>query len=136
MGNLFSKKLILLFSLFLLPSCTSVKEIIKEVPVEVVKEVEKKVFVHDTTYTKDSVIVYQKGDTIFKDKVVFKYVGKTVHDTLAVHDTVPKPVYNTEIKTVNKPQWWPVWLMLGALIAGGIVYAIYKFKDKILKWII
>lgn len=119
---------------FILIGCSAPKEIIKEVPVEVVKEVEKTVFVHDTTYTKDSVIVYQKGDTIYKEKLVYKYVGKTVHDTLIAHDTIPKPIYNTEIKTVNKPQWWPVWLMLGVIIACSIAYFVYKFKGKIFKW--
>ena len=98
--------------------CTTTKEVIKEVPVEVIREVEKTVYVHDTTYTKDSVIVYQKGDTIFKEKLIYKYVGKTVHDTLRTHDTIPQ-IINTETtitKTVNKPQWWPVWLALGIVL--------------------
>ena len=98
--------------------CTTTKEVIKEVPVEVIREVEKTVYVHDTTYTKDSVIIYQKGDTIFKEKLIYKYVGKTVHDTLRTHDTIPQ-IINTETtitKTVNKPQWWPVWLALGIVL--------------------
>ena len=111
-----------IFSIFVLSvifvGCTTVKEVIKEVPVEVIREVEKTVYVHDTTYTKDSVIVYQKGDTIFKEKLIYKYVGKTVHDTLISHDTIPQ-IINTETtitKTVNKPQWWPVWLALGVVL--------------------
>ena len=98
--------------------CTTTKEVIKEVPVEVIREVEKTVYVHDTTYTKDSIIIYQKGDTIFKEKLIYKYVGKTIHDTLRTHDTIPQ-IINTETtitKTVNKPQWWPVWLALGIVL--------------------
>ena len=149
MDNLFFKKnniiaIIFLFLLFLLPSCTNVKEIIKEVPVEVVKEVEKKVFVHDTTYTKDSVIVYQRGDTIFKEKLIYKYVGKTVHDTLRTHDTIPQ-IINTETtvtKTVNKPQWWPVWLAVGIVLLyllltktnfGEIIKNFIKYVIKLFK---
>ena len=111
-----------IFSIFVLSiifvGCTTTKEVIKEVPVEVIREVEKTVYVHDTTYTKDSVIIYQKGDTIFKEKLIYKYVGKTVHDTLRTHDTIPQ-IINTETtitKTVNKPQWWPVWLALGIVL--------------------
>ena len=108
-----------IFSIFVLSilfvGCTTVKEVVKEVPVEVIREVEKTVYVHDTTYTKDSVIMYQKGDTIFKEKLIYKYVGKTVYDTLRTHDTIPQ-IINTETtvtKTVAKPQWWPVWLAVG-----------------------
>lgn len=112
--------------------CTTTKEVIKEVPVEVIREIEKTVYVHDTTYTKDSVIIYQKGDTIFKEKLVYKYVGKTVHDTLISHDTIPQ-IINTETtitKTVNKPQWWPVWLCL--VIACVVILVT---KTKIVKYI-
>ena len=61
----------ILFLSVLFIGCTTVKEVVKEVPVEVIMEVEKTVYVHDTTYTKDSVIVYQKGDTIFKEKLIY-----------------------------------------------------------------
>lgn len=124
--------------------CTTVKEVIKEVPVEVIREVEKTVYVHDTTYTKDSVIVYQRGDTIFKEKLIYKYVGKTVHDTLRTHDTIPQ-IINTETtvtKTVNKPQWWPVWLTVGIVLLyllltktnfGEIIKNFIKYVIKLFK---
>ena len=124
--------------------CTTVKEVIKEVPVEVIREVEKTVYVHDTTYTKDSVIIYQRGDTIFKEKLIYKYVGKTVHDTLRTHDTIPQ-IINTETtvtKTVNKPQWWPVWLAVGIVLLyllltktnfGEIIKNFIKYVIKLFK---
>lgn len=121
------KKLLYLIPI-LLVGCTAPKKIIREVPIEVIKEVEKKVYVHDTTYTKDSVIVYQKGDTTFKEKLIYKYVGKTVHDTLRTHDTIPQ-IINTETtvtKTVNKPQWWPIWLSLGIIL---LYFLITKTKS-------
>ena len=36
----------------------------------------------------------------------------------------------SETKTVKEPQWWPVWLMLGAIVAGFIIYIVLKFKTK------
>lgn len=122
----------ILFLSVLFIGCTTVKEVVKEVPVEVIREVEKTVYVHDTTYTKDSVIVYQKGDTIFKEKLIYKYVGKTVHDTLRTHDTIPQ-IINTETtvtKTVNKPQWWPVWLALGIVF----IYLLLT-KTSFIEWV-
>ena len=125
------KKLLYIIPILFI-GCTTPKEIIREVPVEVIKEVEKKVYVHDTTYTHDSTIIYQKGDTVFKDHIKYIYVGKTVHDTLISHDTVPKPIYNTEIKEVvkNVPQWWPVWLSVG-LIAVYLLITKTKFVKLI-----
>lgn len=111
--------------------CKPVKEIV-EVPVEVIKEVEKKVYVHDTTYTNDSTIIFIKGDTILKEHIKYIYVGKTIHDTLSIKDSVEKPIYitNTVTKTVNKPQWWPVWLLLGVILSYFIVT-----KTKIINYI-
>lgn len=140
MKKLFS--LLVISVLFI--GCTTVKEVIKEVPVEVIREVEKTVYVHDTTYTKDSVIIYQRGDTIFKEKLIYKYVGKTVHDTLITHDTIPQ-IINTETtvtKTVNKPQWWPVWLAVGIVLLyllltktnfGEIIKNFIKYIIKLFK---
>lgn len=140
MKKLFS--LLVISVLFI--GCTTVKEVIKEVPVEVIREVEKTVYVHDTTYTKDSVIIYQRGDTIFKEKLIYKYVGKTVHDTLITHDTIPQ-IINTETtvtKTVNKPQWWPVWLAVGIVLLyllltktnfGEIIKNFIKYVIKLFK---
>jgi hypothetical protein len=140
MKKLFS---LLVLSVFFI-GCTTIKEVVKEVPVEVIREVEKTVYVHDTTYTKDSVIIYQRGDTIFKEKLIYKYVGKTVHDTLRTHDTIPQ-IINTETtvtKTVNKPQWWPVWLAVGIVLLyllltktnfGEIIKNFIKYVIKLFK---
>lgn len=111
------KKLIYIIP-FILIGCTTPKEIIREVPVEVIKEVEKKVYVHDSIYTTDSVIVYQKGDTIFKEQIKYKYIQNTIYDTLRTHDTIPQ-IVNTETtitNTVKEPQWWPVWLAVGIVL--------------------
>lgn len=104
--------------LLLITSCTSPKEIIREVPVEVIKTEYKTEYVHDSTYIHDSTFIYMKGDTVFSTKYQLKYIERRVHDTLITHDTIPQ-IVNTETtitKTVNKPQWWPVWLALGIVL--------------------
>ena len=126
------KKVIVIVTLCLLLSgCRSPKEIIKEVPVEIVKTEYKDLWHFDSIYLKENVYIYQKGDTIFRDSTHIKYVEKQVHDTLITHDTVPKTVTITEIVEKKVPQWWPVWLFCGLIVLGGIGYIIYKFKNKI-----
>lgn len=118
--------------LLLLAGCTTTKEIIKEVPVETIREVEKKVFVHDSIYMHDSTFIYQKGDTVFENVWHTKYIEKQIHDTLRTHDTIPQ-IINTEttvVKTVNKPQWWPVWLLLGIILLYFLIT-----KTKFIDWV-
>lgn len=123
------KKLLYIIPL-LLVGCTAPKEIIREVPVEVIKEVEKKVYVHDSIHETDTVKMYIKGDTVFKEHIKYKYISSLKHDTLEVHDTVPVTLTTTETKYVEKkvPQWWPVYLTGGLILLIGIAYIVIKSK--------
>lgn len=131
------RNIILVLSLITLIGCKPVKEIVEiPVPYEVIKEVEKKVYVHDSTFVHDSTIVYQKGDTVFKEKIKYIYVKNTVYDTLLKKDSIEKPVYitNTVTETVEEPQWWPVWLTLGIVLLYFILIKT-KFGKAILDFI-
>lgn len=110
--------------------CGTPKEIIREVPVEVVKEVEKKVYVHDSIHETDTVKMYIKGDTVFQERIKYKFVSSLKHDTLEIHDTVPIALTTTETKYVEKkvPQWWPVYLTGGLILLIGIAYVVVKSK--------
>ena len=116
----------------LLVGCTAPKEIIREVPVEVVHDVYHNIYIHDTVSRTDSTIIYQKGDTVFKERFRNIYIERQIHDTLKTHDTVPQPIYITETKEVVKkePQWWPVWLSLGL-----ICFYLLVTKTKFINWI-
>lgn len=110
--------------------CCSQKEIIREVPVEVTHDVYHNIYIHDTTHTTDSTIIFQKGDTVFKEKYKYVYVEKQVHDTLNTHDTIPEPYPVIKEKIVKEPQWWPVWLFCGfiALCIVGFILINNKLK--------
>ena len=107
--------------------CTTPKEIIKEVPVEVIKTEYKTEYIHDSIYQHDSTYIYMKGDTVFKTVDKLKYIERRVHDTLITHDTIPQIINTatTVVKEVNKPQWWPVWLVAGII---GLYFLITKTK--------
>lgn len=108
----------ILLAVILLTACSTPKEIIKEVPVEVIKTKYNTQYIHDSIYTHDSTFVYMKGDTVFNTQYKYKYIERTVHDTLISHDTIPQ-IVNTETTvtvTEKDPQWWPVWLALGIIL--------------------
>lgn len=111
-------------------NCRGPKEVIKEIPIEVVKTEYKDIWHFDSIYLHDSINTYIKGDTVYRDKFQYKYIEKQVHDTLVTHDTIPKTVTVTEIVEKKVPQWWPVWLFCGLIVLTGIGYIVYKYRNK------
>ena len=99
------KILFLLFMTLLLGSC-KVKEKIVEVPIPQIKTEIKyidKVKYH-SIYLKDSVYIVQKGDTIYNNKVAYRYKYKYLKDTITINktDTITRLQKVTEIKVKNQ----------------------------------
>lgn len=99
------KILFLLFMTLLLGSC-KVKEKIVEVPIPQIKTEIKYIdkVKYDSIYLKDSVYIIQKGDTIYNNKVAYRYKYKYLKDTIIVNetDTIIKLQKVTEIKVKNQ----------------------------------
>ena len=64
-------------------------------------------YIRDSIFQKELVRIYQKGDTVFKDSIVYEYKNKLVKDTVNITDTirVPYPVKGDTIE-VNKLKWY------------------------------
>lgn len=99
------KILFLLFMTLLLGSC-KVKEKIVEVPIPQIKTEIKYIdkVKYDSIYLKDSVYIVQKGDTIYNNKVAYRYKYKYLKDTIIVNktDTITRLQKVTEIKVKNQ----------------------------------
>lgn len=126
----------LLSIIFILFSCKA-KEKIVEVPVEIpkikteIKYVDK--LQHDSIYLKDSVFIYQKGDTIFNNKILYKYKYKYLKDTINVNkvDTIYKPIRITETVVKNELNTIQKTLMyIGLFTLMFIIICIYKQFKK------
>lgn len=121
------KKLLLTILLgILLSGCALTKYV--EVPVDRVKiEYRDRVSI-DTLYRTDSIIIKEKGDTVFLEKYKYIYRVKEIKDTVNVTDTLTVVKTVEVTKEVNKLHNWQVGLMIlgGATIAlGG--YKLIKF---------
>ena len=99
------KILFLLFMTLLLGSC-KVKEKIVEVPIPQIKTEIKYIdkVKYDSIYLKDSVYIVQKGDTIYNNKVAYRYKYKYLKDTVIVNkiDTITRLQKVTKIKVQNQ----------------------------------
>ena len=116
------KTLFLLLFLTTIISCTSTKTI--EVPVETIKTEYIEQVKYDSIYSKDSIYIMQKGDTIYNNKVQYLYKYKYLRDTINITDTIPKIVTVKDTQYVNQLHTWQKLLIVIGI--GFILYWIIK----------
>ena len=124
---LYIKKIILktLFPLLFLTtiiSCTTTK--IVEVPIETIKTEYIEQVKYDSIYSKDSIYIMQKGDTIYNNKVQYLYKYKYLRDTINITDTIPKIVTVKDTQYINQLYTWQKILIVIGI--GFILYWIIK----------
>ena len=124
------KTLFLLLFLATIISCTSTKTI--EVPIETIKTEYIEQVKYDSIYSKDSIYIMQKGDTIYNNKVQYLYKYKYLRDTINITDTIPKIVTVKDTQYINQLYTWQKLLIVIGI--GFILYWIIKLviyiKDK------
>ena len=128
--RLILKPLFLLLFLTTIISCTTTK--IVEVPIETIKTEYIEQIKYDSIYSKDSIYIMQKGDTIYNNKVQYLYKYKYLRDTINITDTIPKIVTVKDTQYINQLYTWQKLLMVIGI--GFILYWIIKLviyiKDK------
>ena len=121
--KLILKTLFLLLFLTTIISCTTTK--IVEVPVETIKTEYIEQVKYDSIYSKDSIYIIQKGDTIYNNKVQYLYKYKYLRDTINITDTIPKIVTVKDTQYINQLYTWQKLLIVIGI--GFILYWIIKF---------
>ena len=116
------KTLFLLLFLATIISCTSTKTI--EVPIETIKTEYIEQVKYDSIYSKDSIYIMQKGDTIYNNKVQYLYKYKYLRDTINITDTIPKIVTVKDTQYINQLYTWQKLLIVIGI--GFILYWIIK----------
>ena len=133
-GTVFSIIVVFILCLFLC-GCTTTKY----VEVEKVRTDTTYITQHqrDSIWMHDSILVREKGDTVWFEKWHTKYIEKQIRDTLysATHDTIPVICEVEKEVPAQLSSWQKLLIKAGylALIAliACIIYIIIKIKDKI-----
>ena len=120
--RLILKTLFLLLFLTTIISCTTTK--IVEVPVETIKTEYIEQVKYDSIYSKDSIYIIQKGDTIYNNKVQYLYKYKYLRDTINITDTIPKIVTVKDTQYINQLYTWQKLLIVIGI--GFILYWIVR----------
>ena len=116
------KTLFLLLFLTTIVSCTTTK--IVEVPIETIKTEYIEQVKYDSIYSKDSIYIMQKGDTIYNNKIQYLYKYKYLRDTINITDTVPKIVTIKDVQYTNQLYTWQKILIVIGI--GVILYWVIK----------
>ena len=116
--RLILKTLFLLLFLTTIVSCTTTK--IVEIPIETIKTEYIEQVKYDSIYSKDSIYIMQKGDTIYNNKVQYLYKYKYLRDTINITDTIPTIVTVKDTQYINKLYTWQK-----LLITVGIGFVLY-----------
>ena len=116
------KTLFLLLFLTTIISCTTTK--IVEVPIETIKTEYIEQIKYDSIYSKDSIYIIQKGDTIYNNKIEYLYKYKYLRDTINITDTVPKIVTIKDVQYTNQLYTWQKILIVIGI--GVILYWVIK----------
>lgn len=120
--RLILKTLFLLLFLTTIISCTTTKVV--EVPVETIKTEYVEQVKYDSVYSKDSIYIMQKGDTIYNNKIQYIYKYKYLRDTINITDTIPKIITVKDTQYINQLYTWQKLLMIIGI--GFILYWIIK----------
>lgn len=129
------KKYIVLLTvtiLFIVQSCRTVTQV-KEIPIETIKTEYKDKVIQDSIYFRDSILILQKGDTIYSTQVKYRYVYKNRIDTIIKVDTIPNIVTITNTEVQNKLyNWQKILIVIGLITTLLLISYIVKYlKDNI-----
>lgn len=120
--KLIIKTIFVLLFLTTIISCTTTKTV--EVPVETIKTEYIEQIKYDSIYSKDSIYIIQKGDTIYNNKVQYLYKYKYLRDTINVTDTIPQIITVKDVQYINQLYTWQKILIVIGI--GVILYWVIK----------
>lgn len=118
------KKLLLLYLLVLLTSCSGISKIV-EIPVEVTKTEYIVKEYHDTTIINNFIDRWRSNDTVYikENSSVYRYINR--YDTVIKIDSFPVYVKETLTKEVKKvPMFYQVMTWIGAIFCVILIIGI------------
>ena len=122
------KKLLFMFLLYIVISCTTTKYI--EIPVEHTRIEYSNRIKHDSIYLRDSIVQKKENDTIYLEIYKYLYKYKYLRDTINVVDSIPVVTVKEVTKEVNKLYNWQFILMV---LGGGFIVVIGYKLIRIIK---
>lgn len=85
-------------------------------------DVYKDRLIRDTTYVRDSILIKDRGDTVYIYRDRYQYIDRFVKDTVSIIDTIHQTVYvdkETTVTVKHIPKWcW--WALIVCVVSVGL----------------
>lgn len=123
---------IIILLIILCFSCKTEKIVTEYVEVPKVSIIEKHDTLRDSVNTIDSVLIYQRGDTVFSEKIRYKYRDRVIKKNYSTTDTITVVQEVPVVKEVEKKmsRWQKLEISMGKALmlllafagVGGLAY--------------
>ena len=123
---------IIMLLVLCLASCKTEKVVTEYIEVPKVSIVEKHDTLVDSVNTIDSVLIYQRGDTVFLEKIRYKYRDRVIKKNYSTTDTITVVQEVPVVKEVEKKmsRWQKLEISMGKALmlllafagVGGLAY--------------
>jgi hypothetical protein len=125
-----TKLFVLVFIIMVLVGC---KTRVQYVPIEKERIEYQDKYYRDSIFLYDSVLVKEKGDTIFLERYRYLYRDKLIRDSIYIHDSIPipyeVPVPGPQVNYVTGFQNFQIWC--GRILLSFIIgYLGFRFLKK------
>lgn len=124
--------IIIILGLLVLTGCKTKYVTVPEYHKEYIGKIDS-ILKHDSIYVKDSVFVKQKGDTVFLNKVSYRYVYhniyKVKHDSIIKRDSIPYPV----VRELTKNEQRLISIgkySIAVVVTLIVILVIYWYRNK------
>lgn len=122
------RKLIYFILLSFIVVFTACKTKYIEIPVHTKETEYKTKYERDSLYFKDSIYLEIRGDTVIKEKYIYRWRDRIKTDSVDIFIYQEKPVYIDRVEYTNKLKSWQKWLIIIAFIS-----LIYHQRNSIVK---
>ena len=124
--------IIIILGLLVLTGCKTKYVTVPEYHKEYIGKIDS-ILKHDSIYVKDSVLVKQKGDTVFLNKVsyrdVYHNIYKVKHDSIIKRDSIPYPV----VRELTKNEQRLISIgkySIAVVVTLIVILVIYWYRNK------
>lgn len=124
--------IIIILGLLVLTGCKTKYVTVPEYHKEYIGKIDS-ILKHDSIYVKDSVLVKQKGDTVFLNKVsyrdVYHNIYKVKHDSIIKRDSIPYPV----VRELTKNEQRLISIgkySIAVIVTLIVIFVIYWYRNK------
>ena len=112
-----------LLTLLVFTSCGASRTVVREGAVRT-EYIDRMREHRDSIYVQDSIYIFSKGDTVFRDRVRYRYRDRLLRDTVYLHKIDSVYVETQVRKSSSIASLWTIIQVIGGVMVLGVLLAL------------